>query len=150
MRNPCRWLVLATLILCFSAISGTARAAEHETGQKIVVHLSHYTDNLHAVSMALSLSSNLQEGGASVTLFLDLEGVRLADARSPKDLRWGTGPSVFERLDSFLKAGGSVLLCGHCASAAGIDATKLREGARIGTDAEVREAFLGAQKVIDY
>ena len=150
MRQPNRRLALATLMLCLFAIGGIGRAAAQETGQRIVVHLSHYTDNLHAVSMALSLSGNLQEGETSVTLFLDLEGVRLADARAPKDLRWGTGPSVSEKLDSLLKAGGSILLCEHCASAAGIDTTKLIEGARIGSDAEVRETFRRATKVIDY
>ena len=150
MQHPTKSLLLATLILSLSAIGATGRAAEHETEQKIIVHLSHYTDNLHAVSMALALSTNLQEGGASVTLFLDLEGVRLADARTPKDLRWGTGPPISEGLASFVKAGGSILLCAHCSRAAGLDTAKLRAGAQIGTDAEVRAAFLAAQKVIDY
>jgi predicted peroxiredoxin len=147
-RNKC--LFLATFILSLLVIGVPARSAEHETGQKIVVHLSHFTDNLHAASMALALSNNLQEGGASVTLFLDLEGVRLVDARSPRGLRWGAGPPISDGLDSFVKAGGSILLCAHCASAAGIDTAKLQAGARIGTDTEVRAAFLAADKVIDY
>ena len=150
MRSRTPFLRSATLILSLAMIGVAAHSAEHETKQKIVVHLSHSTDDLHAASMALALSTNLQEGGASVTLFLDLEGVRLVDARTPDDLRWGTGRKISEGLDSFAKAGGAILLCAHCASAAGIDASKLRAGARIGTDAEVRAAFLGADKVIDY
>jgi sulfur relay (sulfurtransferase) complex TusBCD TusD component (DsrE family) len=145
-----RRLVLAALLLSCAAAGIVARAAEHETGQKIVVHLSHYTDDVHAASMALSLARNLQQGGAAVTLFLDLEGARLGDTRGPQDLRWGSGPLLSEEIDAFSKAGGSILLCAHCARSAGIDAAKLRAGARIGTDQEVREVFLAADKVIDY
>jgi sulfur relay (sulfurtransferase) complex TusBCD TusD component (DsrE family) len=43
-----------------------------------------------------------------------------------------------------------VLLCPHCAQAAGITAKDLRKGAVIGTDEAVAEAFVSASKVIDY
>jgi len=126
-----------------------AMADEHE-GQKIVVHLSHFSDDLHAASMALSLATNLREGGATVTLFLDLEGARLADARAFEKLQWGAGPTMGDRFAKFVKSGGSVLVCPHCAEAAGLDSGNLRKGVRIAEHVEVRQIFIEATKVIDY
>lgn len=100
--------------------------------------------------MALSLATNLRQGGAAVTLFLDLEGARLADRRGFDKLRWGTGPTIADQLAKFVEAGGSVMLCPHCAEAAGIGSGDLRDGTRIAKDGEVRAPFLKASKVIDY
>jgi predicted peroxiredoxin len=116
----------------------------------VVVHLGHFTDDLHGASMALGIATMLQQRDVPVTLFLDREGVRLADARVPNDLRWGGGRSIADAYAGFVKAGGQVLLCPHCAQAAGITAKDLRKGAVIGTDEAVAEAFVSASKVIDY
>src|SRR5690606_4158914 len=60
-----------------AAVSESDDASAANDGQKIVVHLSHFTDDLHRCFMALELATILQESDAQVTLFLDLEGVRL-------------------------------------------------------------------------
>jgi hypothetical protein len=44
--------------------------------------------------MALKLGTAMQEAGSYVTLFVDLEGVRVADSRQPQHLRWGDGAPV--------------------------------------------------------
>lgn len=139
----------AAVAFSFAAVT-PAVASQHDGPQKIVVHLSHATDDLHAASMALSIATALKKAGAEVSLFLDLEGVRLADSRLPDDLRWGRGPTVAERFASFIEAGGSVVLCPHCARNAGLDASSLRKGAKIGTEASVPALFLAADKVLDY
>lgn len=134
-----------------AVLSPAAHAQEGQAErQHVVVHLSHYSDDLHAVQMALALATSLQDGGASVTLFLDLEGVRLADSRVPADLGWGRSGTVAERYDGFVEAGGKVVLCAHCSGFAGVTAAVLREGATIGTDDEVRQLFMAADKVIDF
>jgi hypothetical protein len=63
---------------------------------------------------------------------------------------WGTTAPIAELYGTFVKAGGAVLLCAHCAHNAGVDAGNLRDGARIGTDAQVRELFIAAEKIVDY
>lgn len=147
LRQDLRYLCLAALLLVAAGCSGDATAQANR--QSVVVHISHYSDNLHAASMGLSLATNLL-GGAKVTLFLDLEGVRLADTRAPQGLRWGDSAPIAELYDGFVKAGGSVVICAHCAHAAGLEAASLRPGARIGSDDEVRALFLAADKVIDF
>ena len=140
------YLVIACAFLAAYAPTGHAE----ENGQQIVVHLSHYSDDLHAVNMALKIGTMLSDAGASVTLFADLEGARLGDRRLPNNLRWGSGKPVSGLYDAFVKAGGSVILCPHCASAAGISEDALRDGARIGTQEEIAALFLAADKILDY
>lgn len=147
MLRHLRHSLLAALVLVTGGISATATA--QESRQQIVVHVSHYTDDLHAASMGLSLATNLL-AGAKVTIFLDREGVRLADSRVPLGLRWGDSAPIAELYDAFVKAGGTVLVCAHCAHAAGLEASSVRRGARIGSDVEVRALILAADKIIDY
>lgn len=118
--------------------------------QKVVVHLSHYADNLHAVKMAVHLAAMMQTMGAEVTLLLDLEGVRLADTRQPGDLIWGKGEPISKELAAFVKAGGKMLLCPHCSEHTGITAATLRPGARIGQHGELPKVILEADKILDY
>ena len=124
--------------------------ASHAEEQQVVVHLSHYSDDLHAVSMALKIGKILADAGAEVTLFADLEGARLGDRRAPQNLLWGSGKSIKELYDAFVSAGGSIVLCPHCASVAGIGKDELRDGSRIGTEQEIAALFLAADKILDY
>jgi predicted peroxiredoxin len=144
------WTTALASILLLSLSLPTVAPAE-EAAQKVVVHIGHATDDLHSASMGMSLARALQKKGASVTVFLDREGVRLADDDMPKSLGWGKrADPVVEILSDFMKAGGRVVLCPHCAQMAGIDDDDLLEGARIASDADVAELFLAADKVIDY
>jgi predicted peroxiredoxin len=129
----------------------TVQAEPAAPPQAAVVHLTHATDDLHAAFMALKLAGAMQEKGARVTLLLDLEGVRVADTRQPGDLVWGHGEPLATYYDSFVKGGGKVLVCPHCAAAAGMDAKVLRPGAQIAKDvAELAALLLAADKILDY
>ncbi len=134
---------------CASVIAPQAYAQTAEK-QDIVVHLGSFTNDLHSAFMAFSLATNLQKHGAKVTVFLDREGVRLADARERGDLTWGDSGGTSSAMTEFVQAGGVVLLCPHCASLAGIEATNVRPGARMATHEEVATIFLAADKVIDF
>ncbi len=139
-------LLVATLLLSIPAF-----ALAETTPATIVVHIGHATDDLHSASMGMSLARMLQKKGASVTVFLDREGVRLADDDMPKSLGWGRkAEPVVEIMSDFAKAGGRVLLCPHCAMMAGIERDDLVEGSMIASEEDVAELFLSADKVIDF
>jgi predicted peroxiredoxin len=141
-------LVSCSIFLMMSGITDLSAGAQDK--QQIVVHLRHYTDDLHAVLMALRVAGITQGKGAQVTLMLDLEGVRLADARQPNDLQWGHGGTVAEAYDAFVKAGGKILVCRHCAMAAGIDEKSLRPGAQMAQEGGLADLIMAADKVLDY
>jgi predicted peroxiredoxin len=100
--------------------------------------------------MALKLAIAMQQKGAQTTLMLDLEGVRLASTQQPQDLRWGTSDAISGYYDAFVKAGGRILVCPHCAQAAGVDAKALRPGAQIVKEEDLAAALLAADKILDY
>lgn len=135
---------------CASLGAGPAYAQEQTQQQNIVVHIGDFTNDLHSVFMGFSLATNLQKGGADVTVFLDREGVRLADSRERGDLTWGDSGEVSAALSEFSAAGGAVLICPHCAELAGMSSGDTRRGTRLATHAEVAALFLDADKVIDF
>ena len=151
--------LIATILVAVAAVSGAlmggnvARSAGQGDGQHVVVHLSKFTDNLHAAFMAFNLAEALQTHGATVTVLLDFEGVRIADRGNSLDLRWGSNQETFaEVYTKFVRGGGTVILCPHCADAAGVDRTALRDGAKVGVmeDHTIPKLLLEADKILDY
>lgn len=119
--------------------------------QQVVVHLSHFTDDLHRCFMALKVANLMQEHGASVTIFLDLEGVRLAERRQQLNLTWGTdSPPLSEHYDNFINAGGKIVLCPHCAKSARIGDGALKRNAELATMPSLGKLLMEADKIIDY
>ena len=117
----------------------------------IVIRLGHYTDDLHAAGMAVGFAKTLQERGQKVTLMLTLEGVRLADTRTPQDLQWGHSDKIGKAYEGFRKAGGEIIVCPHCAAAAGIDEKSLRPGALFGKEGhDLVDVLIAADKVVDF
>lgn len=144
--------ILIVFIAVLVAI-GTAgfTSPPDKDGQKIVVHLKHFTDDLHAAFMAVKLAGALETAGADVTLFVNLEGARLADARITTELKWGPGEMpLIHYYDAFIAAGGELLICPHCAHAAGVDPENLRKGAKVATEGEVVKVLMEADKILDY
>lgn len=125
--------------------------AEPGRHQKVVVHLSHFTDDLHRCFMALKLATLMQKSGAEVTLFLDLEGVRLAERRQRLDMTWGSSATTLsEHYENFINAEGKVVLCAHCANSARIGDPALKRNAEIGTEDRMAKMLLEADKLLDY
>lgn len=128
----------------------TAPPRREARTQSVVVHLTKAPNqDPHAVFMALSMANALQRAGAPVTLFLDLEGVRLADSLTPSDFRMGK-TSAAELFDNFVNAGGRVALCSHCVQLAGMESSTLRRGANVLSDAALVRLVTGADQIIDY
>jgi predicted peroxiredoxin len=140
----------STTIATLLVLTNMHAAFGAETIKSTVIHLSHFSDNLHATTMALKLSNAVQKRKVPVVLFLDLEGVRLADKRQPQNLRWGSSEPVSTYFDAFVKDGGKILVCPHCAPAAGLDSNNLRENACIATESELGDMVVNADKIMDY
>jgi predicted peroxiredoxin len=141
-------------LVCLASLFGPAMnapAADKEKAQNVVVHLSHFTDDLHRSFMAVKLAGLMQKSGANVHLFLDIEGVRLADKRNSLDMTWGPSKTpLSEHYEAFVNAGGKVVLCPHCAHAGGVDDKNLARGASILNEEKMTMMLLDAEKLLDY
>ncbi|TWT49281.1 DsrE/DsrF-like family protein [Rubripirellula amarantea] len=147
-----RSLLFAVVLAC--VVTSPANSAEVQSDQEpqqVVVHLSHFTDDLHRCFMALKMANLMQEHGAEVTIFLDLEGVRLAERRQLLDLTWGAeSPTLAEHYATFTEGGGKVVLCPHCAKSARIGDGALKRNAEITTMPSLGKLLIKADKVMDY
>lgn len=124
---------------------------QDDEGKSAVVHLSHFTDDLHRAFMALKVANMMQAGGVDTTMFLDIEGARVGDSRQSLKVRWGSSELTLSELyEKFVAAGGKVVVCPHCAKAAGLTPEHVRDGATIATEEELAEMFVAADKIMDY
>lgn len=146
-------IVLAVLSSAHAGSSGSAR-------QSIVIKLDEFTkgtwsqsaNEWHPVCMALGLGSNLlgAKKKPQVTLFLNLEGVYLADVMETLSDKQCGMKSLDTLWTDFQSVGGQIMVCPGCAKTAGLTEADLREGAKMGDHESVGNLFLDAQKVIDY
>ena len=147
--------VVSLIVAClagFSRLSLATESTAKPSAQKVFMKLDHGTDDLHAVLMTFKIAENLVKKGSKVTLFLNLEGVRIADKRQPIDLKWGMegGHSAQHLYDSFVKNGGTILVCPMCAKNVGITGKELRTGAKLTNEDEISSALLEADKSLSY
>lgn len=146
-----RMLVITPLVVTPLLALTTSDAVRTELlreDRHAVVHLGSYAADVASAGSAMLMAVNLQNNGAEVTLFLDRDGVRLADTRQP-GLEYA-GIDVLELLDTFVAGGGRVLLCPPGAAHAGIGRDHLRPGTEIGSPPIIAELMLEADVVIDF
>ncbi|WP_286765901.1 MULTISPECIES: DsrE family protein [Rhodopirellula] len=138
-----------------ASIGSSANAEEASkvdgSGQKVVVHLSHFTDDLHRCFMAVKVANLMQDYDAEVTLFVDLEGVRIAERKQELKFNWGPdSPTLAELYEKFAAGGGKVLVCPHCAKSAHVTDPGLKRNAQIATLPMLGKMLIEADKVMDY
>ena len=118
-----------------------------DSNQKLFVNLT--SDEMNRASMAIGFSTKiLQEKKIPVTIFLNVEGVRLADKSIPEH-KHANGKSLKEMLAGFMKAGGRVLVCPMCMeNVGGLSKDDLIEGVEVGGTGPV--LFADGTTVLSY
>jgi sulfur relay (sulfurtransferase) complex TusBCD TusD component (DsrE family) len=144
MRAP-RVLVAALLVLGTAAVatqlthSTTVLAQSKET---VFVNLT--SDEPQRVTMALNFATKLVQGGNKVTLFLNVDGVRLAS------VKWAPLAAQRTELAAYMKAGGAVVVCPHCMQVRNVAAGDLMAGLTMGGEGAAMQAFLSGTRSISY
>ncbi|MEE9320772.1 MAG: DsrE family protein [Granulosicoccus sp.] len=115
--------------LVFILISSSVFAADDE--EKLFVNLS--SDNIDRAAMAIGFSTKiLTQKKMPVTIFLNVEGVRIADKSIPEHVH-ATGKSLKKMLAAFMEAGGTVLVCPMCMrNVGGLEKMDLIDGVEVG------------------
>jgi predicted peroxiredoxin len=121
--------VLVVLALFGAVFSSNLLAAD--SGQKLFVNLS--SDELNRAAMAIGFSTKvLEQKKIPVTLFLNVEGVRIADKNIPGN-KHVSGKSLKEMLTAFIAAGGRVIACPMCMkNVGGLTKADLIPGVEVG------------------
>lgn len=132
---------------------GLALAAFAVIGQadqtRLFVNLT--SDAGPRAGMALQLSQNVLQAGHPVTVFLNVEGVRIAAKGLPQAKNEVTGKTVQEMLQAVIAAGGQVIVCPMCMQQYGVKPADLIEGVAVGKPEITFPALLGeGTRVISY
>jgi len=142
---------LLTATIGFVLAQAQHPVASTQTSQHVLIHMKEYVAGIHETYMGLELADRLERDGAKVTVWLELQAVRLADDRVVRGLDPKPGARSFSEIyKSFIEHGGRVLVCHHCAGLQGVDQAHLRAGAKFVGVNDVARAVLDADKILDY
>ncbi len=134
------------LVGCLLALATMVRASD----QGLFINLT--SDEINRAAMAIFLADrSLEEKGASVAIFLNVEGIRLADKHLPRH-RHAKGKTTTEMLHEFMNKGGQVFACPMCmANVGGMSPDDLIEGVKVADMDGVWEALFGKDvRVLSY
>ncbi len=92
------------------------------------------SDDLDRAAMAINFGTRVrQQKDIPVTLFLNVEGVRIADKRIPEKIH-PNGKSLKQMLSIFMESGGKVIVCPMCMkNVGGMSKENLLAGAVVGS-----------------
>lgn len=132
-------------------LGSVAHAEDKAKPQKYFFMLTKGPTDPARAFMAFGMAKMLAEQGHDVTLFCNLDAVRLLDKRQPLNLKYGVRENTVEDVyNGLIKAGGKFIACPNCSKVAGITAADLRKGAVMGNGKMVSKAINEAHKVINY
>jgi len=116
------------LVLMATLVALPARAAD-----PLFVNLT--SDDSHRAQMALMFSQKVLEAGHSVTVFLNVDAVKIAARKA------GRHKDNQALLSALVKGGATVLACPHCVEHAGMKPADLMDGVKLGTHELVQGAL---------
>jgi predicted peroxiredoxin len=131
MQNRSTRVLLLLVALLGAAVALPARAAD-----ALFVNLT--SDDSHRAYMALAFSQRVLEAGHPVTVFLNVDSVKIAakKAAEHKDNQ--------ALLSALVKGGATVLACPHCVEHAGMKPGDLMDGVKMGTSELVQGALFAS------
>lgn len=115
--------LLPLLLIALSLTAPITRAADSKS---LFINLT--SDEPWRAGMALKFALVNLKAGHPVTVFLNVEGSRLAVSDIPDS----ANKSAAELVADVIAAGGKVIVCPMCLKKAGLDADKLMKGVTLG------------------
>lgn len=132
------------------AAEAAPEPAEWAEGKSLLVNIT--SDELDRAAMAISFAERmLKEQGMPVTIFLNVEGVRLADKNIPQNVHV-SGQTLQAMLQTFIADGGTVLVCPMCMkNVGGMTEADLIDGAVVSSPDLIGSAlFADNVRVLSY
>lgn len=128
-RRTVLTLSVIVTVLAMATLSATAQAAD--TAQALFINLT--SDDTNRAAMAINFATLVrQKKNIPVTVFLNVDGVRLADRTIPQTKN-PAGKTAAEMLSAFMAAGGEVIICPMCMkNVGGLAKSDLLDGVKMG------------------
>jgi len=140
-----RTLTLGLTVMAAGLVAGqVARPTTLFAQAKDAVFVNLTSDEPQRVTMALNFASRLLQMGNKVTVFLNVDGVRLGSTKTAALAEQRTA------LAAFTKAGGAVVVCAHCMQVRNVVAADLMPGLTVGGEGAAMQAFLASPRSISY
>lgn len=138
LKNRILSLFIAAAFLLgmiFGAVALTSThlvTAHTDSAERLFVNVT--TDDLNTAAMAISFGTRiLKDRGSAVTIFLNVDAVRLVDMNIPEP-KHASGMTPREMLSAFMEAGGEVIVCPMCMhNVGGMVEADVMEGVKIGS-----------------
>ncbi|MFZ5830122.1 MAG: cation transporter [Planctomycetota bacterium] len=116
----------------------------------LLVNITRGKEDLHAVSMALALAQKALDDGRRSSVFLNVAAPVFAAKDLADDVKYADFPPVKQMLAEFMKAGGTLLVCQHCAHVSGLKDEDLIEGVVLSKQTELLEEIDRGGAVFSY
>lgn len=108
----------------------------------LLIHCSHGKENAERAILPFIVGNVAVTADQQATIFLTVEGVRLATKGYAEDVNKEGFTPLKEIMQSFIANGGKIWACGACTKPRGITEADLIEGAQIVTAANLVEALV--------
>jgi len=108
----------------------------------LLIHCSHGKENAERAILPFIVGNVAVTADQQATIFLTVEGVRLATKGYAEDVMKEGFTPLKEIMQSFIANGGKIWACGACTKPRGITEADLIEGAQIVTAANLVEALI--------
>ncbi len=106
------------------------------------------TVNAHGSLVGINFAKKALEKGLNVTLFLNVDGVKLL--QSEADTIAFQGKNIVEALNKAAEKGVEIIACPHCMEAVGIDKTTIPSYVKVGQDGVIMERIKNNPTVFTY
>jgi len=127
--------IIVTFVIAFSVLNLFCSAEQAEPISEEVVrdgvfiHITHSTDDVHKVLMALQMATIMSES-RDVLVYFDIKGIEVV-LKDAEDLEYSHFPSSLTQLETLLFNKVTIMACPGCLKAAGKSAEDLRSGVQV-------------------
>lgn len=116
---------------------------------RLVIKLTHAADDPERALVGLNVASTALASDLKVSVFLAFDAVRIATPGFAEGLKVPDSPGGRELLDAFLGGGGTLTVCGPCATRRGLVEGDFLPGTTVaGSAAFVAEIASGATPLV--
>jgi predicted peroxiredoxin len=110
--------------------------------QPLIIHCTYGKEDAERAILPFIVGNVAVTADQKATIFLTIEGVRIATKGYADDIKKEGFPPLKEIMQSFISNGGKLWACGACTKPRGITEADLIEGAQIVTAANLVEQLV--------